>query len=76
LRDMASGDAAGVGIVVDAYRHYFDELPFIPVVQASKLLPFNTTYWTGWPTADNAYNHPAHWWGHSHQIIHNLTSAR
>lgn len=75
LRDMASGDPAAVDIVVEAYGHYAAELPFIPVVQASKLLPFNTTYWTGWPTADNAYNHPAHWWGHTHQIIHNLTRA-
>ncbi len=75
LRDMAPGDPDAVAAVVAAYEHYHAEVPFIPIVQASKLLPFNTTYWEGWPTADNPYNHPAHWWGHTHQIIHNLTRA-
>ena len=39
------------------------------------LLPFNTTYWTGWPTAENYYNHPSHWRNATHQIIHQLTKA-
>ncbi|MBV7397150.1 ABC transporter substrate-binding protein [Mameliella sediminis] len=69
---LSVGDPAVVPMVVEAYEHYFAELPFLPIVQASKLLPFNTTYWTGWPTQENNYNHPAHWWGHTHQIIHNL----
>ena len=30
---------------------WFDELPVIPITQAKKIIPFNTTYWTGWPTA-------------------------
>lgn len=72
---MSVGDPAIEGMVVDAYKHYRAELPFLPIVQASKLLPFNTTYWSGWPTQENNYNHPAHWWGHTHQIIHNLTKA-
>ncbi len=75
LQGLAPGDSAAPALVVDAYQHYFAEVPFIPIVQASKLLPFNTTYWTGWPTEENNYNHPAHWWGHTHQIIHNLEKA-
>ena len=50
-------------------------MPFVPLVQSAKLLPMNTTYWTGWPTADNYYNHPFFWWNHTHQIIHNLEPA-
>lgn len=69
------GDPAIPGLVADAYQYLNDEMPFIPLVQASKLLPYNTTYWTGWPTAENNYIHPAHWWNHTHQIIHNLSSA-
>ncbi len=76
MANMAVGDPAIQGMVVEAYQYYYDELPFIPVVQASKLLPYNTTYWTGWPTAENNYNHPAHWWGHMHQVIHNLKKAQ
>lgn len=73
---MALDDPALPGLVAQAYGHLAAELPFIPLVQASKLLPFNTTYWTGWPTAENAFNHPAVWWGAAHQVIHNLSRAQ
>lgn len=69
------GDPAIVDMVVEAYGYYYEDLPFIPLVQASKLVPFDTTYWTGWPTQENNYNHPATWWNSTHQIIHNLTKA-
>ncbi len=69
------GDPQIVQMVVDAYQHISDETPFIPLVQASKLVPFDTTYWTGWPTAEDNYNHPATWWNSTHQIILNLTKA-
>ena len=63
-------------LVVKAYSILHEEKPFVPMVQAVKILPTNTTYWTGWPTASNFYNHPSHWWGHTHQIIHNLKKAK
>ncbi|MEM8553467.1 MAG: ABC transporter substrate-binding protein [Pseudomonadota bacterium] len=69
------GDASIPGLVAAAYEHLDAEMPFIPLVQSFKLLPLNTTYWTGWPTADNYYNHPFFWWNHTHQIIHNLEKA-
>lgn len=69
------GDAAIPGLVAEAYSHLDAEMPFIPLVQAAKLLPMNETYWTGWPTADNYYNHPFFWWNHTHQIIHNLEAT-
>ncbi|WP_430449419.1 ABC transporter substrate-binding protein [Rhodophyticola sp.] len=72
---MALDDPALPGMVAEAYGHLAGELPFIPLVQAAKLIPMNTTYWTGWPTAENNYNHPAFWWNHTHQIIHNLERA-
>ena len=75
MANMAGDDPALPGMVAEAYGHLDAGMPFIPLAQAAKLLPFNTTYWTGWPTADNAYNHPAFWWGHTHQIIHNLEKA-
>jgi peptide/nickel transport system substrate-binding protein len=62
-------------MVVEAYQYIWDETPFIPLVQASKLVPFDTTYWTNWPTAENNYNHPATWWFSTHQIILNLKKA-
>ena len=75
MAGLAGDDPALPGMVAEAYQYLDAEKPFLPLVQAAKLLPFNTTYWTGWPTVDNAYNHPAFWWGHTHQIIHNLEKA-
>ncbi|MCR9134615.1 MAG: ABC transporter substrate-binding protein [Alphaproteobacteria bacterium] len=69
------GDEAIPGLVAEAYQHLHAEMPFIPLVQAAKLLPMNTTYWTGWPSNENYYNHPFFWWNHTHQIIHNLEPA-
>ncbi|MEZ4631366.1 MAG: ABC transporter substrate-binding protein [Deinococcales bacterium] len=69
------GDPAIQDMVVEAYHYLYDEMPFIPITQARKLVPFDTTYWTGWPTQENNYNHPATWWMSTHQIIHNLRPA-
>lgn len=66
------GDSQIVDMVVEAYQYLYEDMPFIPITQARKLVPFNTTYWTGWPTAENNYNHPATWWHSTHQIIHRL----
>lgn len=69
------GDPQIVDLVVEAYGYFWEEMPVVPLVQASKLVPFDTTYWTNWPTAENNYNHPATWWNSTHQIILNLERA-
>ena len=69
------GDPAITDMVVEAYRYFYEALPTIPLNQATKLVPFNTTYWEGWPTAENNYNHPATWWQSTHQIFQELTKA-
>lgn len=45
-----------------AMEIWLTELPVIPIVQAPALVPFNSTYWQGWPTAENAWNMPVSWW--------------
>ena len=75
MADKVPGDPDLPAMVADAYQYLAAEMPFIPLVQSAKLLPFNTTYWIGWPSSDNDYNHPYFWWNHTHQIIHNLTKA-
>jgi len=72
---MALDDPAIPEMVAEAYRYLAEEMPFIPLVQSAKLLPLNTTYWEGWPSSENYYNHPFFWWNHTHQIIHNLVKA-
>jgi peptide/nickel transport system substrate-binding protein len=70
------GDPSIVDMVVEAYGLMYEEMPFLPITQAKKIVPFDTTYWEGWPTAENNYNHPATWWQSTHQILHNLTKAQ
>jgi peptide/nickel transport system substrate-binding protein len=67
------GDPRVDELFVDAMEIWFDELPVIPITQAKKIIPFNTTYWNGWPTAEQNYIHPPTWWqGNTEEIILSL----
>src|SRR2546430_2463251 len=61
IGSLPLGDPQIPDLVVQAYKYINDETPVIPLVQAEKLVPFDTTYWTNWPTADNDYFYPATW---------------
>jgi peptide/nickel transport system substrate-binding protein len=39
----------------------YDELPALPAAQSRKIVPFNYTYWTNWPTEENYYMWPCNW---------------
>ncbi len=69
------GDARVDELFLKAVEIFLRELPVIPITYARKLIPFDTTYWTGWPTASNNYLHPPTWWQSTHLIIHNLRPA-
>lgn len=75
LGTLALDDPRATELAIEAYNILLEEMPAIPITQAKKIVPFDTTYWTGWPTAENNYNHPATWWNSTHQIIHNLEKA-
>ncbi len=49
------------GLFTQAYEILLDELPVIPLLDNNLLMPVNTTYWKGWPTADNPYTSPSGW---------------
>ncbi len=70
------GDPKVQELFNQAIKIFEDELPVIPITQAKKIIPFDTTYWTGWPTFDNQYIHPPTWWQSTHVIIHNLQAAQ
>jgi peptide/nickel transport system substrate-binding protein len=54
----------------------YDELPALPSAQARKLVPFNNTYWTGWPTNANYYMTPTDWWDNFVVTITTITKAK
>ena len=45
-----------------AFREWMMNMPAIPVVQTIYVMPWNTTYWTGWPVDENMFTVPFTWW--------------
>jgi len=48
------------------------ELPSVPLIQTIYGFPCNSAYWKGWPTSDNMYTVPFHWWGQFLFVFFNL----
>jgi peptide/nickel transport system substrate-binding protein len=75
IQPKSLGEAGMPALVVKAYKFLNDEqvgeVPFIPLVQSPRIIPFNTTYWTMWP-AKGGSSVPMHSWGATHRLIHAL----
>ena len=63
---VALGENADEATLIDIYRQamevWYNELPVTPLNQAPALVPFNYTYWDGWPSAENPWMMPVNWW--------------
>jgi peptide/nickel transport system substrate-binding protein len=70
------GDPKVDELFVEAMDIWYDELPIIPITQAKKLIPFDTTYWTNWPSSENDYISSWTWWQSTHKIIHEIQPAQ
>jgi peptide/nickel transport system substrate-binding protein len=70
MLSLPPGDEATmISLYHDAMAIWQPDLPAIPVVQAPALVPFNSTYWKGFPNADNAWNMPVSWWATFNIVI-------
>jgi len=70
-------DIAGMqALYHDAMAIWLRDLPVVPITQAPALVPFNTTYWTGWPTANNAWNMPVSWWATFNLVLNGYPNAQ
>jgi peptide/nickel transport system substrate-binding protein len=77
LNGLPSTDPQFAALADQAEALWTDELPVVPLVQAMFIVPYNTTYWTNWPTADNNYFFPlAHWWVSGNMLVQNLKPAK
>ena len=76
MRDLPPNDPGQEALFLEAMELWLSEVPALPISQAIKLVPFDETYWTGWPTIDSPYIQPATWWQSAHVIIHNLEPAQ
>jgi peptide/nickel transport system substrate-binding protein len=72
MGSLPLGDPKIDELFVQAMDLWLAELPVIPITQAKKIIPFDTTYWRGWPTAADDYLHPPTWWQHFHAILPHL----
>ena len=59
----------------DAMAIWLPDLPVIPLVQAPALVPFNGTYWQGWPTAADPWNMPVSWWANFNLVLNGYPST-
>jgi peptide/nickel transport system substrate-binding protein len=62
----AIGENADEATLVDIFKRgmeiWYEDLPVTPLTQAPALVPFNTTYWQGWPDEENPWMMPVNWW--------------
>jgi peptide/nickel transport system substrate-binding protein len=54
-------DPEYMDLYLQALEIYLDNLVDAPIQQWMHRIPMNTTYWEGWPTADNPYLNGAFW---------------
>jgi peptide/nickel transport system substrate-binding protein len=62
IGQLVPGDPQIQPLFHQALEIFQRELPAIPLYQQLRLVPYNTTYWTNWPTKENNYFHPPNWW--------------
>jgi len=61
MATIAKDDPKYMGLYLQALEIYLTDLVDAPIQQWMHRIPMNTTYWEGWPTADNAYLNGAFW---------------
>jgi len=67
--------AAVMDIWLKCMALWIPDNPDIQISQGLHRLPMNTTYWTGWPDAENPYVNPAHFHLTWPLVMHNLVKA-
>ena len=67
-------EARTIELYQEAMAILFEDLPVVNMVQAPALVPFNTTYWEGWPTASDAWNMPVSWWATFNLVLNGYPS--
>jgi peptide/nickel transport system substrate-binding protein len=72
LAQLPVDDPKGMPLYLQALEIYLREMPEVPIIQWLHRIPYNTTYWTNWPTAENPYINGAFWHKTFPLILHQL----
>jgi len=73
---LVPGDPKIATLTHDALAIFQRELPGFPLYQHVRLVPYNTTYWTNWPTKENNYFQPPNWWMSFLRVVTELKPAQ
>ncbi len=57
------------GRIRDYLKLAVEEMPFIPLMAYNKFAPFDTTYWTGYPSAKNPYSASGPFWSNLRYMV-------
>ena len=76
MSTLPLGDRKADDLFAAAMEQYLKELPNIPISQAKKLIPFDSTYWTNWPTDKNKYAPSWTWWQSTFDILVAIKPAK
>ena len=63
LATLPADDPKAMELTKKALAILYDELPAFASAQSRKIVPFNYTYWKGYPTSQNYYIFPCNWCG-------------
>jgi peptide/nickel transport system substrate-binding protein len=61
MATITKDDPKYMGLYLQALEIYLSDLVDAPIQQWMHRIPMNTTYWEGWPTAENPYLNGAFW---------------
>jgi peptide/nickel transport system substrate-binding protein len=75
METLSPDDPAIDEVYREVYRGYLKNLPGIPVVQTTFVMPFNTHYWQGWPEEGNIFAVPFTWWPEFKFVLFSLKPA-
>lgn len=61
---------------VEFLQECVKDMPFINFQSGTKFVPTNSTYWEGYPNAENPYNGPWWWWSCFKYMLPNITPTQ
>jgi len=69
-------DANYMALVREATQIYLQDMPQVTLAEEQHVVTFNTTYWSGYPSAQDPYVAPYLPWEGFARVIHRLKAAR
>ena len=76
LGTLGIDDPQYLDLTKQALDIFYAELPVVPMAQSRKLIPWNGTYWTNFPTAANYYEWPVLWCSSFINVLPEIKSTK